>query len=304
MAAIYGRHLIDTLHERVGEEEQLKGRTDLRESETFNGAWGRLIGHWGHSGGHELGIYGGGPEFDYTFGALQVGMDIYGKEYDNGARDHTGLYLAVGHGEVDVTHNLAGRVSFKGGDDEFDAFTLGGYWTRFDSNNWYLDGVVQGTWYDVTTKSLRDTLLGFPDQNINGFGFAASLEGGYPFYFGDGWQIEPQGQLIFQTIRMNSFNDGAAEVRFDDLDSLIGRIGARLARTWAVDEEAQGNGDGTSARLATVWGRVNLWHEFLDGDVTTEISSADGFVPFTADLEQDLIELGIGGSLQLTPTTT
>ncbi|MBY5558370.1 hypothetical protein J0664_26320 (plasmid) [Rhizobium leguminosarum] len=45
MAAIYGRHIIDTLHERVGEEEQLKGRTDIGEDENFNGFWLRGIGH-------------------------------------------------------------------------------------------------------------------------------------------------------------------------------------------------------------------------------------------------------------------
>ena len=42
MAAIYGRHLIDTLHERVGEEEQLRGRTDLgKDGDKSDGIWGR-----------------------------------------------------------------------------------------------------------------------------------------------------------------------------------------------------------------------------------------------------------------------
>ena len=301
VAAIYGRHIIGTLHERIGEQEQLKGHADLREDQNFNGAWGRLIGRWGHKDGGALGIYGaGGPEFDYGFGAMQMGVDIYGREYENGMRDHAGLYFGFGHGEIDVTHNRAGRSSFDAGSDSFDAATVGGYWTRYGENNWYLDGVVQGTWYNVTTKSQRDTLIGFPDQDVNGFGFAASLEGGYPFYFGNGWQIEPQAQLVYQNINMDSFNDGAAEVRFDDLDSLAGRIGARLARSWAVEEVAGGE----PARLATAWGRVNVWHEFLDGSATTEFSSANGFIPFSADLQQDWIEAGIGGSLQVTRSIT
>ena len=41
-AAVYGRQLIDTLHERIGEQEQLRGRTDLQGDTTFNGGWGRL----------------------------------------------------------------------------------------------------------------------------------------------------------------------------------------------------------------------------------------------------------------------
>ncbi len=301
VAAIYGRDIIGTLHERVGEEEQLKGRTDLRGEETFNGVWGRVIGNWGHSDGDALGIYGaGGPEFDYGFGAMQTGLDIYAREYENGVRDHAGLYFAFGHGDIDVTHNLDGRSSFDAGSDNFGAVTVGGYWTRFGENNWYLDGVMQGTWYHVTTKSRRDTQIGFPNQDDSGFGFAASLEAGYPFHFGDGWQIEPQAQLVYQNIHMNSFNDSAAEIRFDDLDSFAGRIGARLARSWAVEDGS----DGKPARLATNWGQLDVWHEFLDSSATTEFSSATGFIPFTADIQQDWIEASIGGSLQLTPNAT
>ena len=95
-----------------------------------------------------VGIYGGGPAFDYDFGALQTGLDLYRNEYENGQRDNAGLYLAVGQGSAEVEHNLLGRT-FKGGEDDFDAVSVGGYWTRFGENNWYLDGVVQGTWYDM-----------------------------------------------------------------------------------------------------------------------------------------------------------
>lgn len=264
----------------------------------------------GHRDGDPLGIYGlgAGPEFEYRFGALQTGMDVYRKERDNGVIDHAGLYVAFGHGEVDVTHNLL-DLKIKGGTDSFDALTLGGYWTRFGDKDWYLDGVVQGTFYDVTTQSRRGLLTEFPDQDISGFGLAASLEGGYPFDLGDGWQIEPQAQLIYQAIDFDDFHDGAAEVRFGGLDSLTGRIGARLARTWAVEEEQASEPDASSgaaskpARLATVWGRVNLWHEF-EGSSTTEFSSATGFIPFSAELEETWVELGLGGSLQLNPTTT
>ncbi|TCA18538.1 autotransporter outer membrane beta-barrel domain-containing protein [Rhizobium leguminosarum bv. viciae] len=250
MTAIYGRHIIDTLHERVGEEEQLKGRTDIGEDENFNGVWLRGIGHWGHRDGEARGIYDGAPEFDYRFGAMQGGMDFY-REEEDGITDHAGMYLAYGHGRMDVTQNLL-TTERDAGDSDFNAFSVGGYWTRFGENGWYLDGVVQGTWYDVTTQSNRPTGIGFPDQSIDGFGFGASIEGGYPFDLGDGWQVEPQAQVIWQTIRMDDFNDGAADVRYDNLNSLAGRIGARVARTWEAEEATATE----PARLATVWGRV------------------------------------------------
>ena len=82
-------------------------------------------------------------------------MDFYATENANGSRDHAGMYFAAGHGEVDVTHNLLGRT-FNGGTNDFDAFSVGGYWTHFGGDpDWYLDGVVQATWYDVTAQSRR-----------------------------------------------------------------------------------------------------------------------------------------------------
>ena len=140
MAEIYGRKIIDTLHERMGGDAQLlrPGKEDMPD-----GMWGRIIGYWGHRDGDAVGIFGrDGPAFDYDFGAIQTGMDFYRNEYENGQRDNAGLYVAFGQGNADVEHNLLGRT-FKGGEDDFNAVSVGGYWTRFGENNWYLDGVCR-----------------------------------------------------------------------------------------------------------------------------------------------------------------
>ncbi|MBB3444563.1 autotransporter outer membrane beta-barrel domain-containing protein [Rhizobium sp. BK379] len=110
-----------------------------------------------------------------------------------------------------------------------------------------------------------------------GFGFAASIEGGYPLDLGEGWQLEPQAQLVWQTVSFDDFNDGAADIRYDNL----GRIGARLARIWEAEEATTGE----PARLVTVWGKVNLWRE-LTAEAQTNISSASGNAPFTSDLDE------------------
>ena len=182
-----------------------------------------------------------------------------------------------------------------GGEDRFDAWSRGGYWTHFGPSGWYLDGVVQGTFYDATMTGGR----GVRDGETDGWGLATSLEGGYPFDLGNGWLIEPQAQLVYQAINLNDFNDGAADIRYSDTDSLAGRIGARLARSWDL-EEAQGDGPSESGppepvRHASVWLRTDLWHDFL-GQPTTEFSSANGFVPFTADLQGSWMKVGLGGT--------
>jgi outer membrane autotransporter protein len=296
MAALYGLEVIDTLHERMGGDAQLlgPGKEDLPD-----GAWGRLIGHWGHRDGDPVGIYGrAGPEFDYNFGAIQAGLDLYRQEHENGQRDNAGLYLAIGRAHADVDHNILG-VKFKGGEDDFDAVSVGGYWTRFGKNDWYLDGVLQGTWYDMDMTARRN-VFGLRDGETHGFGFAASLEGGYPVALGNDWLLEPQAQLVYQALNIDDFNDGAADVRYSDTDSLAGRIGLRLARDWDV---AGSDTVGGKPRKFTLWGRADLWHEFL-GEPTTEFSSATGFIPFTADLNGTWGKLGVGAAMQVTDTAT
>jgi outer membrane autotransporter protein len=95
MALLYGRTLLDTLHERVGDEE-----ADLRNQPRLNGvavgAWGRIIGQHGNNEGDPLGVFGSGPKFDYNIGAFQGGQDLLRRDGADGSRDHAGLYAAIG----------------------------------------------------------------------------------------------------------------------------------------------------------------------------------------------------------------
>jgi outer membrane autotransporter protein len=127
-----------------------------------------------------------------------------------------------------------------------------------------------------------------------GHGTAASIEGGYPFRFAGGYFIEPQAQLVFQNIKINDTNDIAAQIRFADVNSLAGRIGARFGRTWAIDD---------GSRTITAWIRPNLWNEF-QGNPTTSFSSATGFIPFHADLGGLWGEINAGISGEVTSATT
>ena len=81
------------------------------------------------------------------------------------------------------------------GTNRFNAFSAGGYWTRYGANDWYIDSLVQGTWYNVSAQTAFNNFFGIPNQDVDGFGFGASLEGGYPFQLGGGWQIEPQAAV-------------------------------------------------------------------------------------------------------------
>ena len=288
MALLYGRNLLDTLHERVGDEQDLRGLTGLYQNAPYTGGWARVIGTGGKQDGDPRGVFGSGPEFSYGFLGLQGGQDLIRRENGDGSRDHVGVTFAVGGAHGNVTH-------FDGttGNDDLQAYTLGGYWTHFGASGWYVDTMVQGTLYDARTTANRG-LLPF---KTNGDGLAGSVEAGYPFKFAGGYFIEPQVQLIYQNINFNSAFDNDALVKFSNVDSLIGRIGARFGRTWSLD------GNAPDARMITVWIRPNVWQEFR-GNPITQFSSEDGFVPFRSDLGGTWGEVNAGVSGQINLNTT
>ncbi|UZF91271.1 autotransporter family protein [Bosea sp. NBC_00550] len=317
MGLIYGRTMIDSLHERVGEQGMLEAppvteertiwcknpETNFRCTTTLRlpvssaaagrsytaAGWARIIGTHGNQNGGRGGIFGSGPNFDYDIYGLQAGLDLYRNYNADGSRDHAGIYGAIGRIQGDVRH----FNGINAGTNTIDGYSIGAYWTHFGASGWYLDGVLQGTWFDAQADSRRLIKL-----NREGFGFAASLEGGYPIALGNGWIIEPQAQVIYQTLVNGSGNDGAALVRFSEVESLAGRIGARLARSWALEE-----GTTTSKpRMMTAWLKASLWNEFL-GSPMTSFSSATGFIPFRSDLGGAWGEIKAGIDAQITRNT-
>lgn len=288
MALRYGWATLDNLHERVGEEEQLRHRGDLREDSYLNALWVRVLGEDGNVRGASQGIYNGSPQYDYNIEAIQAGLDVYAQEHDNQQRDHAGLYLGTGRIRSDVT-NYDGTDA---GDDIVKGQSLGLYWTHFWSEGQYLDTVWQGTWSKYSAKSDDGLAL-----HHSGFGWAASLEGGYPFH--DDTQVwEPQAQVIYQRFNDGTAGDAAASVRFSDITSLVGRLGLRWADTWTLEPPAQG-----APRLFTGWLRFNVWKEFK-GRPITSFSSDDGFVPFDGNIKGSWWQLNGGMTWELDKNTS
>ncbi|MEN5206643.1 autotransporter outer membrane beta-barrel domain-containing protein [Stenotrophomonas terrae] len=295
MAAIYARAVVDTLHERVGDEHLLSQRGASSPDAGIGGAWVRALHHDGERDGGNQGIYGSrGPGFDYAFDVLQVGVDIYRSISEDGSHQHAGGYLAYGKARGRVRHNLL-DYHFHAGTDEFDAHTVGAYWTAFSPRGAYVDSVAQYTWYDMRAKSTR-----LPDIFTNGTGVLASVEVGWPWLLGaerigdmskPGWRMEPQAQVIWQKTALDDLVDSTARVRYRDDDASVGRLGIRLNR---LGQRAADSGD----RTTSWWIRANAWHQF-SGSPTTEFSSARGYVPFTADLGDSWGEVGVGGTWQV-----
>lgn len=287
MTLRYSRMLVDTLHERMGEE--VRNAVDPLPGEAQNDygpslGWGRLI--YGQ-GNQDL---SNGSRYDYNQQAFQVGIDLYHGEDTDGSTDQAGISLSAGKvaGSIDHTDGNAA------GDAKVRAVGLGGYWTHFGPAGWYLDGVLQFNHFDIQANP-ED----LPRFKTKGKGITASLEAGYPFKLNkdESLKIEPQAQVIVSKIKINDSHDAASDVRFEDVDSLTGRLGVR------IDKDMFREDDKGKLHRTNVWVRPSIWHEFKS-QPKTEFSSNDGFIPFTTDLGGTWTELNLGVDYQVSEKTT
>lgn len=281
MALFFGQTLLDTLHERVGDENDLN--YGKRFNQSWSGTWTRIIGQHGQNDGDRLGVYGTGPKFNYNLGAIQLGHDFYRGESGDGSRNHIGVYGAGGHLSGDVTHVTTQQ---RAGNDTLTNYSVGGYWTHFGPSGWYLDGILQGSWYNAKGASLY-----LPALRTDGNGIAASLEGGYPFVYKN-TIIEPQAQLIYEGISFGNGSDVAATVKFQNVDSLIGRLGIRFARTWQWDNTVD-------YKRLIAWVRPNFWYNF-QGSPQTLFSYEDGYLPFLSEIGGSWLGINAGVDAKVT----
>ncbi|MFM0088887.1 autotransporter outer membrane beta-barrel domain-containing protein [Paraburkholderia sediminicola] len=278
MALNYGESLMDSLQQRMGEDEQFESRGSKND-----GTWGRVIAQHGWRNGGALGIYGTrGPSFNYDTYAAQGGIDVYRNQRKDGSRDFAGVYGAVGQISGDVT-NFDGAPA---GRDQLTGYTLGGYWTHFGASGWYLDAQAQGTRYDVNASSPSDMTL-----KTSGYGLGSSLQGGYPIPLPNNWSIVPQAQLVYQNLSLNDSGDTASSVYFHNANSLAGRIGAEVKKSWLFDSSS------THAEILNTWFRTDLRQEFV-ANPRVSFSSATGPVAFESDSRGSQVELSAGVTAQ------
>ncbi|WP_457436742.1 autotransporter outer membrane beta-barrel domain-containing protein [Pseudomonas sp. TE3786] len=291
LTLLYGRAMVDTLHERVGEERLNPDAPRPAEDEKTYGpslGWGRVIYRSGKQQADRQRAGGDSPEYNYDLTAFQLGADLYRKTSTDGSHQQAGLSIATGTMDAGVKHYTGNNA----GDDTVRGYSLGGYWTWFDTDGWYLDAVLQLNHFDI--KARPNQLSNF---ETNGWGYTASLESGYPFEADKDLYIEPQAQLIYSYVDLDDSHDDGARVRFNDVESLIGRLGVRIAKDW-FDQEPD-----KPLRRTTGWIRPSVWHEFK-GEPKTEFSSETGYIPFNSSVQGTTGEVNLGIDYQADARTT
>jgi outer membrane autotransporter protein len=273
-----GRLLIGSWQDRNG-AQFASGNSDQGPDPA---AWVRVIGQSDDFRGSGLG--GTGPRLDQQFIALQTGFNFYDSGTREGKQDVAGVYIAAGHMNSDVQHDSVLQGWMDAGSNRFNTASLGVYGTHYGPDGWYLDGVLQATWYGSVTAT--------PSQATEGIttgarGIAGSVEGGgIPWKLADRLKLQPVLQLIYQDININRASNDFSSVHFGQAQSLASRLGGVLTGNWMLD----GNG----AQHVLAWSaELNFWHEFMARS-STSFDTVDGSIPFYSDMKGNWGEFKLG----------
>ena len=222
------------------------------------------------------------PSANGNLGGFQGGIDLLRGSLIAGHYERAGLYGAYGDVNADVNGLVTNPAATAyilahTGSMNLDAWSAGGYWTHVGPGGWYLDAVLQGTWYYGSASTQ------FARLNTDGTGFIASLEGGYPFawpQFGPGFVIEPQGQILWQKVSFRHDYDGLGDVALGDTTGPSGRIGLRTK--WTIVT--------AGGQVWQPYLRANLWRDW--GAEANTVYSGTDIVPLVS--QATMLELGGG----------
>jgi len=261
---------IDTFHDREGEQGLLTGSGPAPAS------WARAWG--GYSDMQQKGDVT--PSFDGSVWGMQIGQDLYADNGPSGHSNHYGFFLGFSRAVGDVNGFALGQPDLGVGTLQVNAYNLGGYWTHLGPGGWYTDAVLMGSALTVRTLS-NDGVSGSTDGNA----FTGSVEAGLPIPLGYGLTLEPQAQLVWQWLSLEQFNDGISNVAWNNGNTFLARLGARLQ--WAFDA----HGIDWKPYL-----RVNVLRSFGAEDQTT----FDGTTTLGTQVGQTAGQIGAGLVAQLT----
>jgi outer membrane autotransporter protein len=265
---------LGTLYQRMGE---------LRHADLGSKANTSFFEFWMRAYGQDVNMDPKeGFEFDMTSKGFMIGGDYAVRNWLGAqSRLHLGGFGGYGWTKLD---DIKGEGAVGNSDGKTDGYTLGLYATYFDTakkhQGLYADAVVKFNFLDSEySSSTRDTKAKSDD-----FAWGASLELGYGIGLGNGFIIQPQGQLSYMQVSKEKFKESSSpgiplEVERDKGESLRGRLGLQLQNTWVTS-------GGTQFSPYIIG---NVLHEFM-GDNKTTVSGT----PFHNDMGGTWYNAGAG----------
>ena len=232
-----GYSVLDTLHQRRGEISQSPNSS----------VWARVSGKRLETEGRSR------LDVDSSQYVAQVGYDFNRSEMQNGVpQSLSGVYFAYSRADsrfYDQYRAENGVVAADKytGKGKTTAANIGVYHLYRAVNDAYVDTVAQ---FSYLTNKYNPNLS--REVRQHGWSGAVSVEGGHSFALGNSnWRLEPQTQLVYQHLKLQSFHDGVRDVAQGSDNNLRGRIGVRLSHS----KDFQRN--------PNVYFVANVWHDFV-----------------------------------------
>ncbi|ARP93276.1 autotransporter family protein [Bordetella genomosp. 13] len=239
-----------------------------------NGVWARVEGTTARL---EPSVSTTGSRQDIDSWKAQFGVDRILSGEQGGSRLVGGFTVHYGTADTHVSSGHGnGRV-------DTTAYGLGPTLTWYGKDGAYVDAQAQATWFD---SDLSSGLAGRLANGKSAHSYGLSLEAGKAYAVKEGFSLIPQAQLSYVSTRFNRFDDRfGAQVESDKGDSLQGRLGVALDYTRSWDD------GGGKTREASIYGVVNVKHEFLDG-ARVQVAG----VPVESRMGRTWGGVGVGGN--------
>lgn len=168
----------------------------------------------------------------------------------------------------------------------------GNLYANYTGSPWYVNGTLGAGLHDYRTTR-RIAFTGFSDVahgSFQGWQYTAKLDGGYPLSIGD-YVATPVAGAVYSLLRRASYvetsqNGAALAVASQDTTSMKSILGAKLARTFDIDDY----------RIAPEF-RASWQHEFDNRAQQTTASFAAGGAAFTnagMKVSPDSAVIGVG----------
>lgn len=258
---------IDTLNQRLGE---------LRDySDTEDGVWFRM-----KSGETESDKYG---HYNYRWNFYQLGYDRTVADNQNGKWHIGGAF-----------HSTMGDVDYRHGDGDMRSYGGSLYAGWAGSKGHYMDYVLSYSHYNNKYNVYHDGMKA-ADADYSDHAWMVSAEYGRKFDMGGKWFIEPQSQLVYGKSGGSDYTlSNGVKVHDDGEDSLIGRLGFRLGKSFATTAKGQ--------EPNQIYLKFNALHEF-SGDWDMALWGTDASYYQHCDGGDTWYTFGIGGKVSLTDNT-
>lgn len=232
-------------------------------------------------------------------GTLRTTPDAVGvwARYNNGRLDGQGIQHDYNTVELGVDKRIADNVTigfsfdYTKGDTDLSAgssdnntYTVGFYGSYFNESGCFLDTMLKigriDADYDFRTSAGKESA----DYMLTGaiFGIETGHRWNIQNYF-----IEPQVQLTYSHLRAENYTSSIGrDVKFDDMSSLIGRVGVMAGMQFAENR-------------GSAYVKASYNHDFL-GDVEGNYEFNGSVRTFDDELDDNWGEVSLGASYQVT----